>query len=70
MTEEMAASEGWWLKTDIMGVLHFASDLAAGDTAVVYSNAEGAKFLREKANFLEVLGKPTSQYYRFEEVVK
>jgi hypothetical protein len=55
--------------TEGITALHFASDLAVGDTAVVYSNAEGAKFLREKSNFLAVLGKPTSQYCRFEEVV-
>jgi hypothetical protein len=60
------------LRTELYGDLLCASDILANEDAVVYTvykSDSSTKFLREKSNFLAVLGKPTSQYYRFEEVL-
>jgi len=70
LTPRQYLGNGMGVRTELYGGLLCASDIVEGDTAVVYQNATGTKFLREKANFLAVLGQPTSQYYRFEEVVK
>jgi len=70
LTPRQYLGDGMGVRTELYGGLLCASDILEGEESVVYQNATGTKLLREKANFLAVLGKPTSQYYRFEEVVK
>lgn len=49
------------------GFLTTTSPINKDAEAVVYQGGTGERFTCEKAHFLEVLGKPTSQYYRFEQ---
>lgn len=69
-TPRQYLGDGMAVKAELHGRLLCTSDILEGEEAVVYQNVTGTKFLREKTNFLQVLGKPTSQYYRFQEVVK